>query len=164
MSRIVTPLGKIHIAIDGKDLLYNFEQLEPAEKLCAGINGRFKIAVKFVPDGKAHKIECTFPKVDFIRYEHSSESGERLECNSFYRGNAKLSIGIESDAGYIDGNIRVSETGYDYDSEYLDNGIAYVILPNTKTEKYVFGICWIDECTVENDVQTWFGADPTLMK
>ena len=84
-----------------------------------------------------HKIECTFPKVDFIRYEHSSESGERLECNSFYRGNAKLSIGIESVAGYLDGNIRVSETGYDYDSEYLDNGIAYVIFPDTKKSMYL---------------------------
>lgn len=91
MVRIVTPLGKIHIAIDGKDLLYNFEKLEPMEKLCAAVNGRYKITVNFVPDGKEHKIECTFPKVDFIQYEHSPESGERLECNSFYRGAAKLS-------------------------------------------------------------------------
>lgn len=164
MSRIVTPLGKIHISIDGKDLLYNFEKLEPVKELCATVNGRFKITVNFVPDGKEHKIECTFPKVDFIRYEHSPESGERLECNSFYRGTAKLSIGIESDAGYMEGNIRISEAGYDYDSEYLDNGIAYVILPETKTDKYVFGICWLEECTTESDVQTWFGADLTIMR
>ena len=163
MSRIVTPLGKIHITIDGKDLLYNFEELEPVDVLCANVDGRFKIEIIFVPDGKNHTIECTFPKEDFIRYEHSPESGERLECNSFYRGKSKLSIGIESDAGYIDGNIRVSEAGYDYDSEYLDNGMAYVILPETKTVSYVFGICWINENTVEKDVQTWFGADPTMM-
>ncbi len=30
------------------------------------------------------------------------------------------------------------------------------------TTKYVFGIAWIENVTTENDVQTWYGADPTL--
>lgn len=33
---------------------------------------------------------------------------------------------------------------------------------DTKTTKFVFGIAWIDNVTAENDVQTWYGADPTL--
>ena len=28
--------------------------------------------------------------------------------------------------------------------------------------KYVFGVTWIENVTTENDVQTWYGADPTL--
>ena len=37
-----------------------------------------------------------------------------------------------------------------------------MILEETKTTKYVFGVAWIEKVTTENDVQTWFGADPTL--
>lgn len=161
MSRIVTPFGKIHIAIDGKDLLYDFTKLEVRD-ICPDVTGRYKIVIRFVPDGKEHKLECTFPQVDYIKYEHSPESGERLECNAFYKVDSKLSIGIESDAGYIEGE-RESDFGYDYDSEYMDNGIAYIILPTTKTEQYVFGVCWIEGLTDENDAQTWFGADPVMM-
>jgi len=162
MSRITTPLGEIHIVIDGVDGLYDYEQLAPLDVLCQDVNGRFKVIVEFVPDGKEHKIECKVLTEEFMKYEHSPESGERLECNAFYCGKNKLSIGIESDAGYIDG-IRESDGGYDYDSEYLNDGMAYVILPTTKTKEYVFGVCWIENVTDENDTQTWFGADPTIM-
>ena len=30
------------------------------------------------------------------------------------------------------------------------------------TIKYVFGIVWIENVTTENNVQTRYGADPTL--
>ena len=38
MGRIVTPLGKIHIAIDGKDMLYDFTKLE-ATDICPDVAG-----------------------------------------------------------------------------------------------------------------------------
>ncbi len=47
------------------------------------------------------------------------------------------------------------------DTEYLNNGVNYIIIGNTKTTTYVFGIAWIENVTEENDIQTWFGADPT---
>ena len=40
--------------------------------------------------------------------------------------------------------------------------VLYKIMRYTKTTKFVFGIAWIDNVTAENDVQTWYGADPTL--
>lgn len=56
---------------------------------------------------------------------------------------------------------------YDYDTDYLENGMAHIILPNTKTEQYTFGASWIDDVgwddIIDNqndrDTQTWFGAD-----
>lgn len=57
---------------------------------------------------------------------------------------------------------RKSVSGYDYENEYLDNGVEYVILPFTKTRRYVFGIAWIEGAVGERDVQTWFGADVTI--
>ena len=47
--------------------------------------------------------------------------------------------------------------------------MSYIIYPETKTSSYIFSISWIDdvawkEMSPDNkrDVQTWFGADPTL--
>lgn len=44
----------------------------------------------------------------------------------------------------------------------MEDGVLYQIMRDTKTTKFVFGIAWIDNVTAENDVQTWYGADPTL--
>ena len=90
------------------------------------------------------------------------EPGENLELKSFYNGDIKLSIGMEGESGYIDGK-RI-DTSYDYDNEYMDDGVEYVILNSTKTSNYLFGIAWIINYNENNEVQTWFGADPTLMK
>ena len=46
--------------------------------------------------------------------------------------------------------------------------MVYIILPNTKTEQYTFGVSWINDVgwddIIDNqndrDTQTWFGADP----
>lgn len=93
--------------------------------------------------------------------KHYPESGERLECQAFYQDNVKLSIGIECDTGYFDTGERIGN--YDYDSIYLNNGIGYKILSTTKSHVLVFGVSWINQCTDENDVRTWYGADPTIM-
>lgn len=79
-----------------------------------------------------------------------------------------MSIGLVCESGYIDG-IRISDE-YDYDADYLENGMAYLINPHTKTSRYVFGIAWIDNVSWDDssglesqrDAQTWYGADPTL--
>ena len=96
-----------------------------------------------------------------IEKENGIESGERLELKSFYRDNTKLSIGMEGDAGYYPDGTRSLDV-YDYDNDYMEDGVSYLILEETKTTKYVFGVAWIEKVTAENDVQTWFGADPTL--
>jgi hypothetical protein len=72
-----------------------------------------------------------------------------------------MSIGVECEQGSLE--------LYDYDTEYLVNGMAYQILSNTKTKRYVFGIAWIDNVDRDDtvgdnntrDTQTWFAADPT---
>lgn len=79
-----------------------------------------------------------------------------------------MSIGLECEAGYIGGERSSDE--YDYDTEYLENGMAYFIKAYTKSEKYMFGIAWINDVgwndPINNgdnrDIETWFGADPTL--
>ena len=73
-----------------------------------------------------------------------------------------MSIGVECD--------MISDE-YDYDADYLENGMAYLISTKTKTECYTFGISWIDNVgwndpidkDNDRDVETWYGADPVLM-
>lgn len=67
---------------------------------------------------------------------------------------------MEGEAGYYPDGTRATDI-YDYDNEYMDDGVRYLIDENTQTRKYKFGIAWIDNVTKENDVQTWYGADTT---
>ena len=63
------------------------------------------------------------------------------------------SLGMEGESGCAT---------YDYENGYLTDGVQYELLPSTKTAKYTFGVAWISPCTDKNEIQTWFGADPTL--
>lgn len=166
MEKLITPFGEIKILIDGKAASYTAEEGRKLDDLCPHVLGRYQITVPFSPDGKEHTISCVFQPV--CSYKKTPESGEQLECQSFYNDQKfKLSIGLECEAGYIDG-VRISDK-YDYDADYLENGMSFLIETNTKTERYVFGIAWIDNVGYpvddhnDRDVETWYGADPTLV-
>ena len=156
MEKLITPFGEIKILIDGKATSYIAEEGRKLDVLCPHVLGRYQITVQFIPDGKEHTIACVFESN--CLYEKTPESGERLECQSFYNNQRfKLSIGIECEAGE-----------YDYDADYLENGMAFLINADTKTEFYTFGIAWIDNVGWDDpiddhgrDVETWYGADPT---
>lgn len=165
MKHILTPFGEIKILIDDEPVDYFAQEGRKLDFMCPDVLGRFQIKVQFIPDGKEHTIACIFESNS--PYNRSHERGERLECQGFYNNQRfKMSIGVECDNDYID-EIRLSNI-YDYDTDYLENGMAYIILPNTKTEQYTFGVSWIDDVgwddIIDNqndrDTQTWFGADP----
>lgn len=167
MEALHTPFGDIKILIDGQQVSYFAQEGKKLDGLCPHILGRYQIDVQFIPDGKEHTIACVFESN--CTYERTPESGEWLECQGFYNERRfKMSIGLECEAGYI-GSVRVSDE-YDYDAEYLINGMSFLIDKKTRTEHYVFGIAWIDNVgwddpiddNNDRDVETWFGADPTL--
>lgn len=160
MEKLITPFGEITILIDGTPANYRADEGRKTEVLCPHVLGRYQIAITYVPDGKEHDIACVFEPV--CDYTRSSESGERLECQAFYnKRRFKMSIGVECDT--------LSDE-YDYTADYLENGMAFHIRKDTKTTNYVFGISWIDnvdwnDTSTEDgdrDVETWYGADPTM--
>lgn len=165
MNKLITPFGEIQILIDGIPVPYAAKEGRKYDGLCSNVLGRYQIKISFVPDGKEHQIACIFNPSGL--YERMTESGEYLECQSFYNSERyKMSIGLEFD----EGDEEWIHNKYDYDIAYLENGMAYRIESNTKTTEYVFGICWIDDVgwddPIENGndrgIETWFGADPTL--
>ena len=166
MENLSTPFGEIKIFMDGKEVPYASREIGKTDVRCPHVLGRYQISVSFVPDGKKHDIACVFEPS--CSYERTPESGERLECQSFYNDQRyKMSIGLEGEAGYI-GGMRASGK-YDYDVEYLENGMAYIVLPETRTQRYVIGIAWIDDVgrdgpaddDNDRDTETWYAADPT---
>lgn len=149
MNRIITPLGELFIHVDGIDIMYDY-QVRGKSDPCKDVEGRYLVEINFQPDGIMHHIiECVFITPNNLEYTRSYESGECLECQAFYTKKDKLSIGT-----------HVNNDGSDYEVDYLNNGMAYLIFPSTKNTKYEFGISWICDYTKDNDVQTWFGADP----
>jgi len=158
-----TPLGEIEVYIDGNKIEYNYFKIEN-DNNCLDLSGRYLINICFEPDGMEHVISCCIK--DYKRTNKDEiETGENLELKSFYKDNTKLSIGMEGDTGYSLDLERTSDY-YDYDNGYLDNGVEYRILKNTteRFKNYIFTIAWIDNYNKENEIQTWLGADPTMIK
>lgn len=156
--QLLTPLGDISLVVDDISIEYEFQEIELSSS-CSDVDGRYLIRCTFIPDGNPHQIACVINNyTSSIRDD--IESGERLELKSFYSSDTKLSIGMIGESGYICGE-RITE--YDYDCEYKPNGVSYILLPTTKTTEFWFGISWINNCTDENNIQTWYGADPTMM-
>lgn len=169
MANIQTPLGEILIELDGERIDYMPLESKNTEVLFPNILGRYHVVVDLIQDGKKHVISCMIKSTEELNHTH--ESGENLECQSFYsEDRIKLSIGLLGECwGYINGRLVYRKN--DYDIEYLANGMAYCILEETKTPKYTFGIAWIndvgwDDMPIDGehdrDVETWFASDPSF--
>ena len=160
-----TPFGEIKISIDDKDYpFYAIFEHKGKTGIFPDVLGCYRIVVDFKTDGLEHEIKCYIPEMKYV--ESSPESGEDLECQSFYDENGmKISFGAEGESGSLPDGSRFSDR-YDYDVNYLKNGISYVLGKESQGNRYVFGIAWIDGATdnPERDIQTWFAADVTLSK
>lgn len=150
--KIQTPLGCVDIQIDNISVNYNYTELKADKRWI--VDGIYRIQVPNPMDNQAHTIACriNIPSTAEI----SSSSGECLETIRFNCGNIQVDIGIEAEEGYNDNN-------YDYGGEHLKDGIAYIIKPETKTESFVFGIAWLNHYNKENENNTWFSCDPTIL-
>lgn len=153
--KLITPLGEIRIEIDDKLVDYDYKCMKSDARF-EKLGGRYFIYVPIEIDGKAHTISCRIS--GYIPSDKDMlEPGENLELKSFYSSETKLSIGMKGDMGLQSG----IDTLFDYDNNYLDDGVQYVILPTTKTSEYVFAIAWLDNYRCHDETLTWFGADPT---
>ena len=169
MKRLNTPLGDIFIKINGKEIDYEYKKCAN-DRTCSNLLGRYLIEIISKPTGEEYSISCEIINNQSLKSE--IETGEMLECIGFYgEERVKLSIGAYGESwGYIGG--RLMEANNDYDIEYKPNGLSYLVLKETQTEKYYFAISWIDDVGYEDpinngehdrDVETWFGSDPMLL-
>lgn len=153
-----TPLGKTDITIDGRQIEHRIEKVSPS-KSCKDLDGRYFIHVEFEPDSKEHNIDCKL--VDFSPTETEHAGGERVESLEIYEKEIKMSIATQAEILSYE-NEKIDEDDpcniYNYDVEYLENGMRYIILPITTEKEVIFGVSWMSNYNDDNEVQTWFGA------
>ncbi len=153
-----TPLGKIHVTWDGKPIEHRIEKA-PLYEACKDLDGRYFIHISFEPDGKEHNIDCKL--VDFSPIETEPSSGERVESLEIYEKEIKMSIATQAEILLRDRNGNIEDDPcniYNYDVEYLETGMRYIILPITTEKEVIFGVSWMSNYDDDNEVQTWFGA------
>ncbi|WP_335870963.1 hypothetical protein [Bacillus sp. 2205SS5-2] len=126
------------------------------DRWCPDVSGRYLIQCEYKKSDEEKTIKCCLPSLDV---EGDVECGERLESIAFYKDNIKLTIGAEGE--FVDKQHRYQ--GYDYSGSYVSNGVQYKTFSTTEDKNFRFGVCWIEPVTEDNEVQTWFGADPTII-
>lgn len=135
-----TPLGEIIVSIDDTEIEYTTSAV-PLDHRCDKLNGRYYICIEHKNNGKPHTINCRIS--GYTPSERDGlEDGEDLLLMSFFKGNAKLSIGVEFD--YYG--------QYDYEAVHLQDGMQFRVFPQTKTKYFMFGIAWVDDCNHENEI------------
>jgi len=149
---LITPLGAIKLFVNDEEVEFTAIKLD-LESHCRDVNGRYLIQYEYKSEMMNQDIKCCIPSLDI---EGEIESGESLEAISFYRNDVKLTIGME---GQFTDDVKCIDDG----GNYLSNGIQYVTDHTTSDRKFYFRVCWIHPLSEDNDIQTWFGADPTLM-
>lgn len=149
---LTTPFGNIEIYFDEKiQENVTITKSKKNNDLYPDIECAYLISYEYFSDQKNHSLKC---RLVGNAEEGFIESGERLEAISFHIKGGKITIGCEGEFGIP------REPGYDYDGDYLDNGLEIIIEPSTKSRTFIFGVSWLTECTEKNDTQTWFASDP----
>lgn len=148
-----TPFGNINISFDDKPIDFQIQKASPNKRLYPDITDVYLLTVLYGCDGRQHSLKCYIENCNIIG---SPNSGELLEAISFYVDNGKIEIGCECE-------FNASEyRKQDFDGNYLNDGLEIMIMPSTHSQKFVFGVSWLNECTKQNEVQTWFASDPRM--
>ncbi len=139
---IKTPLGEIHIYIDGVRSDYEFEPYNCNIRSVSAKPpaGCYKIVVT---SNDWHTIRCVVSLND-TDLPNNASSGQRYLCSEFIKENIVLTIG----AG--DENIA-------FDSNRLRYGIEYV--RKAPIDKVMFGVAWATDYEGQYDIRTQLATD-----
>ena len=141
--------------LDKKEVEFNFSKIQNSKSFLKTETYSLKYEFKKEKVDKINKhfLKCIL-ETNF-EYESYVETGGRLEAISFEINEGKQTIGTTSGLfmAEVDGNNN------DFDVEYLENGIEIVILEKTRNQIFSFGVSFLENVNVENEIQTWFAAD-----
>ena len=154
MDKIKTPLGEIGVFIDGRETDYQFVKLDN-EVIGQQVAGRYMIRIAPVNDKVKHIISCCIKDIsDDVEIQHDGD--EDFEVIEFIRSKIDLSIGVKGEC--LDDEQYLERNKFDYGVQFEEYGISYIQNQDTKTEYFVFGICWVEDF-YESDCRTWYGSD-----
>ena len=149
-----TPFGNIRMFLDKKEVEFNFSKIQNSKSFLKTETYSLKYEFKKEKIDKINKhlLKCIL-ETNF-EYESYVETGERLEGISFEINEGKLTIGTTSGLSMMkfDGNNN------DFDVEYLKNGIKIAIFEKTRHQIFSFGVSFLENVNLENEVQTWLAV------
>ena len=150
-----TPFGNIRMFLDKKEVEFNFSKIQNSKSFLKTETYSLKYEFKKekVDKTSKHFLKCIL-ETNF-EYEAYVETGERLEAISFEINKGKLTIGTVSGLSMVE----VDGNNNDFDIEYLENGIEIVIFEKTRNQIFSFGVSFLENANVENEVQTWLAVD-----
>lgn len=149
-----TPFGNIRMFLDKKEVEFNFFKIQNSKSFLKTETYSLKYEFKKEKIDKINKhfLKCIL-ETNF-EYEAYVETGERLEAISFEVNKGKLTIGTVSGLSMVE----VDGNNNDFDVKYLKNGIEIVIFKETASQEFCFGISFLENMNLENEVQTWLAV------
>ena len=148
------PFGNIRMFLDKKEVEFNFFKIQNSKSFLKTETYSLKYEFKKEKIDKINKhfLKCIL-ETNF-EYEAYVETGERLEAISFEVNKGKLTIGTVSGLSMVE----VDGNNNDFDVKYLKNGIEIVIFKETASQEFCFGISFLENMNLENEVQTWLAV------
>lgn len=149
-SMLKTELGNIIITVNGQISDYT-----PIKLVNKGrnftVDGRYQVIVDNILVFELETvIDCILNDNKSLDLNGYSESGEGLALISFLYNNIKLSIGVEGDIA-----------GVYY--EYMIDRLRVKVTKSASLNSLTFFIAWLNmHNTEQEEIYTWFAADPTL--
>lgn len=145
-----TELGNIIITINGQILDYKPIRLANKGKNFT-VDGRYQAIVDNISVSELETvIDCIVDDNKALALNGYSESGEGLALISFLYNNIKLSLGVEGDIA-----------GVYY--EYMDDRLRVKVTKSASLNSLTFFIAWLTmHNTEQEEIYTWYAADPTL--
>jgi len=149
-----TPFGNIRMFLDKKEVEFNFSKIQNSKSFLKTETYSLKYEFKKeeVDKTSKHFLKCIL-ETNF-EYEAYVETGERLEAISFEINKGKLTIGTVSGLSMVE----VDGNNNDFDVKYLKNGIEIVIFKETASQEFCFGISFLGNMNLENEIQTWLAV------
>ena len=149
-----TPFGNIRMFLDKKEVEFNFSKIQNSKSFLKTETYSLKYEFKKekVDKTSKHFLKCIL-ETNF-EYEAHVETGERLEAISFEVNKGKLTIGTVSGLSMVE----VDGNNNDFDVKYLKNGIEIVIFKETASQEFCFGVSFLGNMNLENEIQTWLAV------
>lgn len=163
-KQLILPFGRVELFFDDKPMWFNVRKVEDLpenESNCTV----YAIDYDYFADGREHTLKCKFVASLPTTY-NDIESGEMLEAFTYDLINKiRVHIGCKASFDYY------NEYNFDFNGDYgLDssqrfNSIILRILPETKSQRFTFGIAYsLIEKIKNNEVETWLAVEEAWRK
>ena len=165
-KQLILPFGRVELFFDNKPVWFNVRKVEDLpenESNCTVY--AIDYDYDYFADGREHTLKCKFVASLPTTY-NDIESGEMLEAFTYdLISKIRVHIGCKASFDYY------NEYNFDFNGDYgLDssqrfNSIILSILPETKSQRFTFGIAYsLIEKIKNNEVETWLAVEEAWRK